>query len=99
VGTLSVTDGLSGVGAAPTFDNQPGIRELNVPGRALAVASAHNTAAEHLFIKISRSVHVGDGYEMCNGEPFAQGHFITLPDLFATKPIRSGPFASISAAD
>lgn len=50
----------------------------------------------------TESVHVGDGYEMCNGEAFAQGHFITLPDLFAghlTKPIRSGPFASISAAD
>jgi hypothetical protein len=35
-------------GGRPDVDNQPGIRDLNVPGRALAVASAHNTAAEHL---------------------------------------------------
>jgi hypothetical protein len=33
----------------------------------LAVASAHNAVAEDLFIKIGRSVDVGDGDEMCDG--------------------------------
>jgi hypothetical protein len=46
---------------APDVDNQPSIRDLNVPRRTLAVASAQNAAAEGLFIKISRSVDVGDG--------------------------------------
>ena len=35
-------------------------------------------AAEDLFIKISRSVDVGDGDEMCHGEPVAPGHLIVL---------------------
>jgi hypothetical protein len=33
-------------GPAPDVDNQPSIRDLNVPGRTLAVASAQNAAAE-----------------------------------------------------
>jgi hypothetical protein len=44
-----------------------------VPRRTLAVASAQNAAAEDFFIKISRSVDVGDGDEMCDGEPVARG--------------------------
>jgi hypothetical protein len=38
-------------GPAPDVDNQPSIRDLNVPRRTLAVASAQNAAAEDLFIK------------------------------------------------
>jgi hypothetical protein len=69
---------------APDVDNQLRIRDLNVPRRTLAIASAQNAAAEDLFIKISRSVDVGDGDEMCDGEPFARGHFIALLfDLYA----------------
>ena len=60
-------------GPAPDVDNQPGIRDLNVPRRTLAVASAQNAAAEDLFIKIGRSVDVGDGGEMCDGRPVARG--------------------------
>ena len=60
-------------GPAPDIDNQPRIRDLNVPRRALAVSSAQNAAAEDLFIKISRSVDVGDGDEMCDGKPVARG--------------------------
>jgi hypothetical protein len=44
----------------------------------LDIASAQNAAAEDLFIKISRSVNVGDGDEMCDGKPVARGHLITL---------------------
>jgi hypothetical protein len=49
-----------------------------VPRRTLAVASAENAAAEDLLIKISRSVDVGDGDEMCDGESVARGHLIVL---------------------
>src|SRR5277367_2740252 len=49
-----------------------------MPRRAPAVASAQNAAAEELFIKISRSVDVGDGDEMCDGESVARGHLIAL---------------------
>ena len=60
-------------GAASDVDNQPSIRDLNMPRRTLGVASAQNAAAEDLFIKISRSVDVGDGDEMCDGEPSRGG--------------------------
>ena len=46
---------------APDVHNEPRIRDLNVPRRTLAVASAQNAAAEDLFIGISRSIDVGDG--------------------------------------
>src|SRR5580700_8591315 len=48
---------------APDVDNEPSIRDLNVPRRT---------------IKISRSVDVGDGDEMCHGESVARGHLIVL---------------------
>jgi hypothetical protein len=59
--------------STPAVDNQPRLRDLNVPRRTLAVASAQNAAAEDLFLKISRSVDVGDGDEMCDREPVARG--------------------------
>jgi hypothetical protein len=50
----------------------------------LRTALAPPAAAEYLFIKISRSIDVGDGDEMCHGEPVARGHLIVLLlDLYA----------------
>jgi hypothetical protein len=46
---------------------------MNAPRRALAVAQAQNAAAKGLFILLSRSLNVGDGYEECDSEPVAQG--------------------------
>jgi hypothetical protein len=48
-------------GSAPDVHNEPRIRDPDVPGRTLAVASAQNAAAEDLFIEISRSIDIGDG--------------------------------------
>jgi hypothetical protein len=71
-------------GPAPDVDNEPGIRDLNVPRRSLLIASAQNAAAEDLFVKISRSVDIGDGDEMCDGETVTRGHLIALLfDLYA----------------
>src|SRR5580700_11689110 len=71
-------------GPAPDVDDEPRIRDLNVPGRTLAIASAQNAAVEDPFIEIGRSVDVGDGDKMCDGEPFARGHFVGLLfDLYA----------------
>src|ERR1700733_15296404 len=63
---------------APDVDKQPGIRKLNVRGRAFGVAAAQNATAEDLLIKASRPVDVGDGEKMCDGEPLARGHLIAL---------------------
>jgi len=61
------------VWAASDVDDLSSIRDLNVPRRSLAVASAENAAAEDLLIKISRSVDVGDGDEMCDGKQCSSG--------------------------
>ena len=65
-------------GPAPDINNQPRIRDLNVPGRALAVASAQNAAAEDLCIEISRSIDVGDSNKKRDGEPVDGRHLIGL---------------------
>src|ERR1700722_4400692 len=39
-------------GTAADVHDEPCVRDLNVPGRSLAVASAQNAAAENLFIEI-----------------------------------------------
>ena len=65
-------------GPTPDVDNQPRIRDLNVPGRTLAVASTQNTAAEDLFIKISRSVDVGDGDKMSDRKSLPRRHLIAF---------------------
>src|SRR5271170_3505795 len=71
-------------GPAPDVDNEPRIRDLNVPRRTLAIASAQNATAEDPFIEIGRSVDVGDGDKMCDGEPVVRGHLIVLlVDLYA----------------
>jgi hypothetical protein len=60
-------------GPAPDVHNEPRIRDLNVPGRTLGIASAQYAATEDLFIEISRSIDVGDGDKKCDGEPAAGG--------------------------
>ena len=59
--------------AAPDVDNEPRIRDLNVPRRALAVAQAQNPAAKNLFVVASRSLDVGDSEKMCDGETLPRG--------------------------
>jgi hypothetical protein len=49
-------------------DNQPDVRDLDVPRRALAVASAQNTTAGDHFIEANRSVYIGDGEKLCHRE-------------------------------
>src|SRR6202158_3426673 len=63
---------------APDVDKEPSIRDLNVRGRAFAVASAQNATAEDLLIEASRPGDVGDGEKMCDGEPLARWHLIAL---------------------
>jgi hypothetical protein len=41
---------------APDVDDKPHIHDLNVPRRALAVASAQNATAEDRFVEASRSM-------------------------------------------
>src|SRR5580698_2874507 len=69
---------LVGGGPAPDVDKEPGIRELNIRRRAVAVACAQNATAEDLLIEASRPADVGDGEKMCDGEPLAGGHLIAL---------------------
>src|SRR5580704_8428022 len=63
---------------APDVDKEPGIPDLNVPGRALDVAPAQNATAEDRFVEAKRSVDIGDGEEMRDGEPVSRGHLIVL---------------------
>src|SRR5271155_5569051 len=71
-------------GPAPDVDNEPRIRDPNVSRRAFAVASALNAAAKDRFVEASRSVDVGDGEKMRDGEPLPRGHRIALLfDLYA----------------
>src|ERR1700722_16218299 len=82
-GTLSVTDGLSGVGPPPGVDEEPRVRDLDVPRRAFAVTPAQNATSEDRFVKSKRSLNVGDGEKVCDGNPIPRGHFIGfLPDLY-----------------
>ena len=80
-GTLSVTDGLSGV------DNEPHVRDLDVPRRAAAVASAQNASSEDRFIESSRSFDVGDGEKVCDGKAIPRRHLKAfLLDLYLVHP-------------
>src|SRR5580704_192004 len=63
-------------GTAPDVDDEPRIRDLNVPRRTLAIASAQNAAAEDPFVEIGRSIDVSDREKMCDGEPLVRGHVI-----------------------
>ena len=70
--------------AASDVDNEPRICDLDVPRSALAVAQAQNAAAKNLFVVASRSLDVGDGEKIRDGETLQRGHFIALLfDLYA----------------
>jgi hypothetical protein len=82
-GTLSVTVGFVGRWTTPGVDEQPGVRDLDVPRRAFAVAPAQNAASEDRFVKSKRSLDVGDGEKVCDGKPVLRRHLIDfLFDLY-----------------
>src|ERR1700682_3780683 len=58
---------LVGCRAAADVDNEPRVRDLDVPRRAALVASAQNAASEDRLVKSSRSFDVGDGDKVCDG--------------------------------
>src|ERR1700733_9067121 len=91
-GTLSVTDGLSGVGPPPGVDEEPRVRDLDVPRRAFAVAPAQNATSEDRFVKSKRSLDVGDGEKVCDGNPILRRHLIgfLLDFYFAHGPLLFG---------
>lgn len=68
------------VGGRPAsdVDDEPGIRDLNVSRRTTAVACAQNATTENRLVEASRSVDVGDGEEVSDGEPHPGGHLIAL---------------------
>src|SRR6516225_8966714 len=77
-GTLSVTDGLSGVGPPLTLTMSHVFAIWMYPRRAYA----QNAAPEDRFVKSSRSFDVGDGEKICDGKPILRRHLIAfLPDL------------------
>ena len=81
-GTLSVTDGLSGVGPPPTLTMSHMFAIWMYPGAPLTVASAQNTASEDRFVKSSRSFDVGDGEKIRDGKPVLRRHpIVFLRDL------------------
>src|SRR5271169_6377213 len=72
-----------GCRAAPDVDNEPCVRDLEVTRRALAIASAQNATTEDLFVKSKRSLDVGDGEKVCDGNPIPRRHRIGfLLDLY-----------------
>ena len=62
----------------PDVDNEPRVRDLDVPWRAAAVASAQNTTSKDPFVKSSRSFDVGDGEKVCDGKPILRRHLIAF---------------------
>src|SRR5262249_31577883 len=72
-----------GCRTAPDVDNEPRVRDLDVPRRAAAVASAENATSEDRFVKSSRSFDVGDGQKVCDGKSILRRHLIAfLLDLY-----------------
>src|SRR6202453_2821184 len=68
-----------GCRTAPDVDNEPRVRDLDVPRRA----SAQNATSEDRFVKSSRSFDVGDGEKVCDGKPVLRRHLIAfLLDLY-----------------
>src|SRR5271170_2341059 len=69
--------------AAPDVDNEPRVRDLEVTRRALAIASAQNATTEDRFVKSKRSLDIGDGEKVCDGDAFLRRHLIAfLLDLY-----------------
>src|ERR1700692_4551881 len=75
-GRLSGTDGFFGVGPPPGLTREPRVRDLDVPRRAFAVAPAQNATSEDRFVKSKRSLDVGDGEKVCDGNPILRRHLI-----------------------
>src|ERR1700722_15045379 len=65
-----------GCRAAPDVDNEPRVRDLEVTRRALAIPSAQNATTEDRFVKSKRSLDVGDGDEVRDGNPILRRHLI-----------------------
>ena len=77
-GTLSVTNGLSGVGPPPGLTRSHVFAIWMYPGAPLVVASAQNATSEDRFVKSKRSLDVGDGEKACDGNPILRRHLIGL---------------------
>src|ERR1700719_1559551 len=72
-----------GCRTAPDVDNEPRVRDVDVPRRTAAVASAQNATSEDRFVKPSRSFDAGDGEKVCDGKPILRRHLIAfLLDLY-----------------
>src|ERR1700722_3256050 len=71
------------VSGPPRLDNEPRVRDLDIPRRAAAVASAQNATPEDCFVKSSRSFDVRDGEKVRDGKPILRRHLIVfLVDLY-----------------
>src|SRR5208337_1749539 len=70
--------GFVGCRTAPDVDNEPRVRDLDVPRRAAAVASAENATSEDFFVKSSRSFDIGDGEKICDGKPVQRRYLIVF---------------------
>ena len=67
----------------PGVNKKPRVRDLDVPRRAAAVASAQNATPEDRFVKSKRSLDVGDGEKVCDAKPILRRHLIAfLLDLY-----------------
>ena len=75
-GTLSVTVGLSGVGPPPGLTMSHVFAIWRYPGAPLVVASAQNATSENCFVKSKRSLDVGDGEKVRDGNPVLRRHLI-----------------------
>src|ERR1700722_20199662 len=68
-----------GCRTAPDVDNEPRVRDLDVP----RPTSAQNATPEDRFVKSKRSFDVGDGEKVCDGKPVLRRHLIAfLLDLY-----------------
>src|SRR5271154_2399166 len=65
-----------GCRTAPGVNKEPRVRDLDVPRRAAAVASAQNATSEDRFVKSSRSFDGGDSEKMGDCQPIPRRHLI-----------------------
>src|ERR1700722_2688470 len=59
---------------APYVDDEPYVRDLDVPRRA----PAQNATLEDRFVKSNRSFNVRDGEKVCDGKPILRRHLIVV---------------------
>jgi hypothetical protein len=82
-GTLSVTDGLSGVGPPPGLTRSHVFAIWMYPGAPLLSPPAENATSEDRFVKSKRALDVGDGEKVCDSNPILRRHpIIFLIDLY-----------------